>query len=129
MLAVREVYSVRVSAAFEPCGFEADDAISEALIILSLAEPGSASGCGDRSYARLILDLQERGAAGVVVGAPEGSDVFQLECRRALSFLMHDPSAWSTRSWPMLRHIVLGNGSMGLPVLSAMHPCRWRDAT
>ena len=35
------------------------------------------------SYAQLILDMQERGATGVVFGTAEGSDVFQLECRRA----------------------------------------------
>ncbi len=64
-----------------------------------LAGPGSASGCGDRSYAALILDLQERGAAGVVLGAPEGSDVFQLECRRALFLAVLTLRNWPTLSW------------------------------
>ena len=50
------------------------------------AEQSSAGSCHgeDTSYARIILHLQQRGASGVVVGAPEGSDVFQLACRRAV---------------------------------------------
>ena len=46
------------------------------------SQPAAACiGSNGLSYARLILDLQQRGAAGVVVGAPEGGDVFLLECR------------------------------------------------
>ena len=50
-----------------------------------LVYAGASTGCDtdDRSYAQLILNLQQHGAAGVVVGAPEDSDVFQLGCRQA----------------------------------------------
>lgn len=66
----------------------------------------STTSCGvrDWSYAQLLLDLQKRGASGVVVGAPEGSDVFQLECRQVESQLGSSPavkancSDWSVRT-------------------------------
>ena len=92
------------------------------------AGPDSDSGCRDRSYARLISDLQLRGAAGVVVGAPGGSDVFQLECRQALR-----PAV------PHLRQLVyappdshghttrLALGSISLLVQSAAHQCPCRE--